>query len=97
MKKIDVPVDDLRERFILWLASKPADMDYPYRDARRCACATFLKEAAKRERIWSWLPWGTVVDRKELRVWPQFDTVASYKPHTYGALLERVRSDQWPR
>ncbi len=89
MKKIDVPVDDLRERFILWLASKPTDMRYPYRDARRCACATFLKEAAKRERIW--LPWVTVIDKKELQVWARFDPIAAEKPHTYGALLDRVR------
>ncbi len=97
MKKREAPVDDLRERFILWLASKPADLAYVWRDGRYCACGTFISEVlSDTKRRWYW-PWAIKYVLKpecyedRNKVWARWNSTANVEPHTYGALLGRVR------
>jgi hypothetical protein len=98
MKHQPISTDDLRERFILFLASKPADQSYNWRDRDHCACGTFIHERLgipMQVRRW-YAPWldKTVMQRnlmEESQVWRRWNTLASVEPHTYGALLQRVR------
>lgn len=97
MKHVAAPTDDLRERFILFLASKPADEYYPWADGRHCACGTFINEQLYDKvevRRW-YAPWLTrtimVPNKAEAQmVWYRWNTLAS-KYQTYGALLRAVR------
>jgi hypothetical protein len=93
MKHVAVPADDLRERFILFLASKPAGQIYNWNSHRHCACATFIEEQlTKRIRHW-YRPWG-IKQRDVLQVqavWRRWNGIAATEPRTYGAMLKRVR------
>lgn len=96
MKYIEAPKDDLRERFILFLASKPANQSYYWADQKTCACGTFIRECLERVTVrqrWFGL-FNTVRTYPPVeagRVWKRWNEVARIEPHTYGALLERVR------
>jgi hypothetical protein len=87
MKNIAPPKDDLRERFILFLASKPADLGYNWSSMCDCACGTFI-----REELHEFVEpnYGGICSESH-RVWYRWNRVAEMKPHTYGALLKRVR------
>src|SRR6266404_8345820 len=98
MKQMPAPTDDLRERFILFLASKPADQRYDWNSSRHCACGTFIRECVGEPvqvRRW-YAPWSTktVMQRhrfQENQVWSRWNTMA-FSCHTYGELLQSVRS-----
>jgi hypothetical protein len=88
------PTDDLRERFILFLASKPADQGYDWGSIDHCACATFINERlTKRVKCW-YSPWGVAQpDKAEAdQVWKRWNDMARAAPRTYGGLLQRVRN-----
>lgn len=99
MRKIERPASDLRQRFILFLASKPANKKYPYTDGLRCACAMFTREVlTERKPLLPWWPfsWLSIVVRhptteENQQVWGEWDRIARIEPHTYGAFLGRMR------
>lgn len=100
MKHMPAPKDDLRQRFILFLSGKPADLRYNWSCGNHCACATFIREGLTITEKISWLRFFTrevkavdTISAKE--VWRRWNQMASnVKPHTYGALLARVLEDR---
>ncbi len=93
MKHIEAPVDDLRERFILFLASKPADKAYNWHSVNYCACGTFIREHLTTFKRTFMIKFHSVDRLQSDRVWARWNIVAGVKPHTYGALLDRVRAE----
>jgi hypothetical protein len=99
MKHQPVPKDDLRERFILFLATKPADQRYDWHSIERCACGTFINEHGlgfKSVRVRRWYaPWsfktvGSYDRVPALEVWRRWNETARVCS-TYGELLHKVR------
>lgn len=89
MKHQPAPKDDLRERFILFLAGKPADQRYVWIDSCNCACGTFLRENV----YWGKVEYGDPeISKAKARaaVWTRWNKVAE-QCSTYGELLKRVR------
>jgi hypothetical protein len=83
--------DQVRDAFVAWLLKEPADKSYYYYDSHVCACAQFCRKTR------SWYDWFWRYGRRaahEHEVWQRFDILAGYRPHTFGALLERVLEDQ---
>lgn len=87
-KRWDKP-DPVRDALVAWLLKQPADKSYYYYDSRVCACAQFCRKTR------SWHDWFWRYGKRaehEHEVWVRFDTLAAYKPHTFGALLQRVEA-----
>ena len=98
MKHMDPPADDLRERFILWLAGKPRDQRYNWGNSAKCACGSFIREElSERVTPYRWFPWFTKdVKFDQLavnEVWYRWNTLAK-DCGTYGVLLDKVRDGQ---
>jgi hypothetical protein len=93
MKHVAVPTDDLRERFILFLASKPADLAYNWNSITHCACGTFIRERLTKTTIrWGFRRVQQLDQAEANRVWKRWNSEAEICPRTYGALLQRVRA-----
>jgi hypothetical protein len=75
--------DDLRERFILWLAGKPVDEVYDWNSITRCACSQFIRETLVRDKLCDPI--------QASQVWQRFNKLAQIEPRTYGALCDRAR------
>jgi hypothetical protein len=82
--------DPVRDAFVAWLRSMPADRGYIYHVSEICACAQYCR---KTRRWYDWLWRYGQRAAHEHEVWQRFDAVAGQHPHTFGALLSRVSGD----
>ena len=80
-------IDPVCDAFVAFLRSQPADKSYVYHSFHVCACAQYCR---KTRSVWDWFWRYGKRAKHEHEVWQQFDTIAGYKPHTFGALLQRV-------
>ena len=79
--------DPTLDAFVAFLRSQPADKGYVYHSFYNCACAQYCR---KTRSVWNWVwRYGKRVEH-EREIWQRFDSIAGYKPHTFGALLDRV-------
>jgi hypothetical protein len=72
--------------FAAWLEQQPADKTYEWWNGSTCACARFAGSIGERS---AWLKRG--VAKPYVNNWQRLNAAAQVLPHTYGALLERVR------
>ena len=84
-------IDPTRDAFVAFLRTMPADESYIYYDSHICACAQYCRKT-RSWRDWFWR-YGKRAEQRaehEHEVWQRFDGIAATRPHTFGALLERM-------
>ncbi len=73
-----------RQHILLWLAGKPADETYDWRQEHDCACGQYAQEHLVD-------PWTWVGDRRHVLLWEMNVIAGSCK--TFGQLSERLRKE----
>ncbi len=87
---------NLMEEFEKFCVSKPVDETYNYSDAAECPCAQFAKSVGMEDEYFA------ISDSDRLQrmlaeegsTYPftELEIYAASKPHTYGALAERIKA-----
>jgi hypothetical protein len=77
------------EAFAEWCESKPADAEYTYWDAGRCACAQYAKTMGL--DFQQLLP-AAIIKGDWDAFWLKADGLAGEEPYTFSALASRLRS-----
>ena len=83
---------NIMEEFEKFVQSKPADEKYNYRNPTDCPCALFAKSVGMEQEYY-----GTsgkaafIINPGEDYPFVEAEIYAATKPHTYGALAERLK------
>ena len=82
-----------REHILTWLSGKPAAKAYTWLDSNCCPAGLYAEECLGMERgSWGGIP---VLTHDVISGAPgllSLSTLARAKPHTFGALYDRVRA-----
>lgn len=78
------------EAFADWCAKQPTDAEYRYDNIVDCACGRYFRSLGIDAHYSGYHEWLGFY-RRRIPHSDEMDRLASVRPHTFGALTERVR------
>ena len=82
---------DLMKLFEDFARSTPTDETYNYRNAQECAVALFAISAGMADQYYGLSDEKKIINPDEGYIFTEAEIYAASKPHTYGALADRIR------
>jgi hypothetical protein len=82
---------DLLEQFAEFARTKYPGDTYDYRNSQQCAVALFAVHAGLKDEYYGFKDEKKIINPDEGYIFTECEIYAATKPHTYGALVERIR------
>lgn len=82
---------NIMEELEKFARSKPADEKYEYKNPKTCAVAEFAKSVGMESQYYGLNDEKKIINPDEGYIFTEAEIYAASKPHTFGALADRIR------